>query len=97
MAIVQIVELTPENTEAVIAPMMAYHLEISERIKREMTEIQAQLVRGWRVGLGCTWGAIGSRWSELYPWDDGGQILGKALCYRAAMLLNEDPHDEPWN
>ncbi len=92
-----LIKLTPENCEAVVGPLYDYHLTISKKLEEEMTRIQAQLVRAWRVDLNCTYGGVAQRWSEFYPWDNGGQILGKALCYQAATLLSEDPHNDPWN
>ena len=90
----KLIVLTPENCEAVVAPLLQLHDTTTERLDKEMTIVQARIVRGWRVDLGCTWGLIGERWSELYPWE-GGQILGRALCHRGAILLNENPED--WN
>ena len=93
----KLIVLTPENCEAVVAPLLQLHDTTTERLDKEMTIVQARIVRGCRVDLSCTWGLIGKRWSELYPWEDWGSILGKALCYQAAILLGEDPHNDPWN
>lgn len=95
---VQIITLTPENAETIVAPMVALHNDITARLAREvMTTDQARLVREMRCVHGMTWGRIGEEWARMFAGWDGGQILGRALCYRAAALLGQDPHDEPWN
>lgn len=94
---VRIIELTPANVESIVAPLVAKRDELHERLERDMTQAQALQVRRWRVDNGDTWGWIGQLYSAAYPEYDGGQILGREACYRAALILGEDPHDAPWN
>lgn len=83
------IELTPENVNAIGDALLAEHKRVTAELEA-MTETQAREVRRLRVDEHGTWGYIGGRYG-------GGQILGRALCYRAAVVLGEDPHDEPWN
>jgi hypothetical protein len=93
----EIIEITPENCEAIVAPLVARHLDVTQQLAAEMTQEQAELVRHWRVCLGCTWGRIGDLWEQSHPEWGGGQLVGRALCWQAATLLGESPHNEPWN
>jgi alkylated DNA nucleotide flippase Atl1 len=52
----------------------------------------AQQIRKWRVEDHLTWRAIARRASK-----DSSQLLGMALCERAALMCGEDYLQEPWN
>lgn len=61
---------------------------------------QARIIRVLRVEEGCSWRAIAEicyklGWGKWSP--PSNQILGIALCWRAAQLLGEDHEKEPWN
>ncbi len=61
---------------------------------------QARIVRILRVEKGCSWRAIAEvchnlGWGKWSP--PSNQIMGMALCERAAQLLGEDYRKEPWN
>lgn len=94
-----VVELTPDTAEVLGAALLAQQDDIVARLEREMTVDQAKAVRLLRVDCGYTWGAIGQRWASAHEGQGwvGGQVLGRALCHRAAELLSENPHEEPWN
>ena len=61
---------------------------------------QARIIRILRVEKGCSWRAIAEvchnlGWGKWSP--PSNQIMGMALCERAAQLLGEDYEKEPWN
>ncbi|MBA7698480.1 hypothetical protein ES703_107157 [subsurface metagenome] len=61
---------------------------------------QARIVRVLRVEEKCSWRAVAERchnlgWGKWSP--PSNQIMGMALCERAAQLLGEDYEKEPWN
>lgn len=65
-----------------------------------MTLEQAGIVRMLRVDKGYSWRAIAQAcydlgWGKWSP--PSNQIMGMALCERAAQLLGEDYKKEPWN
>jgi len=94
---VKIIQLTQENVDQVVAPLSDWHEQFHERLKKELTAEDAKWIREQRITLNHTWGQIGRLWEYAHDDWDGGQILGRALCYHAATLLGEDPHDKPWN
>lgn len=77
--------------------------ELSERANETMQEYKhianlitvdgAHLIRKWRVDEHLTWRSIARRFSGNNP----NQILGMALCERAAVMCNENYYKEPWN
>lgn len=91
--------LTPEAAEALGAALLAQQDDIVARLEREMTVAQAESVKLLRVTCGYTWGRIGQTWASAHEGQGwvGGQVLGRALCHRAAELLGEDACEEPWN
>jgi len=65
-----------------------------------MTLEQAKVVRMLRVDKGYSWRAVAEACYELGwgKWSPpSNQILGMAVCQRAAELLGEDYEKEPWN
>ena len=92
-----IIVLTPENIENIGTALFDRQNEITTRLSTEMTYLQAEEVRRWRVDFDCTWNRIAELWCERYRGWEADQILGQSLCYRAATILHELPHDEPWN
>ena len=65
-----------------------------------MTLGQAKAVRVLRVDKGYSWRAVAEACYELGwgKWSPpSNQIMGMALCERAAQLLGEDYEKEPWN
>lgn len=67
-----------------------------------MTMSMAVQVRVWRVNNRMTWRRVArSAWFEV--WFDQGwsppsnQIMGMALCQRAARYFQENYREEPWN
>jgi hypothetical protein len=65
-----------------------------------MTRQQALMVRKFRVEERCTWRAV-ARNCFILGWGDwqpaSNQIMGIALCQRAADILGENYRMEPWN
>jgi hypothetical protein len=57
-----------------------------------LTNTGAKLIRQWRVEEHLTWRSIARRFSK-----DSNQILGMALCQRAAQMCDEDFLKDPWN
>lgn len=61
---------------------------------------QARIVRILRIEENCSWRAVAEvchklGWGNWSP--PSNQIMGMALCQRAAQLLGEDYEKEPWN
>jgi hypothetical protein len=71
-----------------------------EKLCDGMTLEQAEVVRKLRVEKGYSWRAVAQAcydwgWGEWYP--PSNQIMGMALCERAAEFFNEDYMKPPWN
>ena len=72
-----------------------------------MTKDQAIQVRVWRINEHFTWRAvaraafgmvISDRWQKWRLWDSPSyQLMGMALCHRAAELHDQNYRKEPWN
>ena len=72
-----------------------------------MTKEQAIQVRVWRINDHFTWRAIaraafglvvGNRWQNWRVWEPpSNQLMGMALCQRAAELHDQNYKKEPWN
>jgi len=71
---------------------------------RKMTKEQAEFIRRLRVDEGYSWRAVARRcygnhrfrdWPKWGP--PSNQIMGMALCERAAEFFGEDYRKEPWN
>lgn len=65
-----------------------------------MTLEQAKVVRKLRVEKGFSWRALAQAcydlgWGKWSP--PSNQIMGMAICERAAQLLNENYMEPPWN
>ena len=65
-----------------------------------MTLEQAKIARKLRVEMGFSWRAVAEAcyklgWGKWSP--PSNQIMGMALCERAAELFGEDYRKEPWN
>lgn len=74
--------------------------EIEETVQKFLTPEKARVVRVLRADFECTWRSVAARVFYIYPDSgvvDGHQLYGEALCRLSALLLNEDPEDEPWN
>jgi phosphoserine aminotransferase len=57
-----------------------------------LTDTGAKIIRQWRVDEHLTWRSIARRFSK-----DPNQILGMALCQRAAQMCGENYLKDPWN
>lgn len=71
---------------------------------RAMGLAAANRVRQWRVDEQGSWRHVAQRAHEAWngardrSWDPpSNQLMGIALCQRAAQLLGEDPDAAPWN
>jgi len=73
-------------------------------VREHMTKEQAEFVRKLRVDERYSWRAVARRcygnhrfrdWSKWDP--PSNQIMGMALCERAAVMYGEDYEKEPWN
>jgi len=72
--------------------------------KGQMNHEQAQFVRKLRAGEGYSWRAVARRchgnhrFGRWRKWDPpSNQIVGMALCQRAAEMFGEDYLKPPWN
>ena len=72
-----------------------------EELRSALTSLElARAVRTARVDQGGTYRVVGERVIPLLGLDIGYQDLqsvGRAACWVAAELLDEDPNAEPWN
>jgi hypothetical protein len=65
-----------------------------------LTKERAAQVREWRAADDGTWRAVASLAVDAWGGDAaarGNQLFGEELCREAALMLGEDPHDDPWN
>ena len=63
-----------------------------------MTHDHALFVRSLRVDSGLTWRGFAEECAEAWSGDwDSNQWAGKEICERAAGILGENAHGEPWN
>ena len=72
-----------------------------------MTKDQAIQIRAWRINEHFSWRAIaraafglvvGNRWQKWRVWEPpSNQIMGMALCHRAAEFFDENDREPPWN
>lgn len=63
-----------------------------------ITTEMAVRIRAWRVDEEFSWRAVAHAASELWGSAYGSnQIYGRDLCTAAALVLGENPHEEPWN
>lgn len=77
-------------------PLAYYEDCITKRLSEEMTFLQAETIRAWRVDHACSYEQIGAMWCARYRGWEAVSTLGEALCYRAARILHEYPDDTPW-
>lgn len=70
-------------------------MKLSEKVEKDMTRTQAQVIRGLRLS-GCTFGRISEIMNELLGWEKG-QYVGRRYCMKAASILEMDWSAEPWN
>ena len=94
--------ITIESVEQLqeIAKAAAERFEEFREFCSPMELWQARIVRVLRVEVKCSWRAIAEAcyklgWGKWSP--PSNQIMGMALCRRAAQLLGEDYEKEPWN
>jgi hypothetical protein len=94
------VEELKELIKAASERFEAYTLFVTEH----MTKEQAEFVRKLRVDEGYSWRAVARRcygnhrfrdWPKWGP--PSNQIMGMALCQRAAEMFGEDYQKPPWN
>ena len=83
-----------------MAKQAAERFEEFKELCQPMTVRQAKIVRMLRIDQNLSWRAIAQvcynfGWGKWSP--PSNQILGMALCWRAAQLLGEDYEKEPWN
>lgn len=67
-----------------------------------MTMVQASQVRIWRVAKRMTWrsvarAAFDENWFSRSWQPPSNQLMGMALCEKAAAFLRENFREEPWN
>jgi len=72
----------------------------SRKLVRRMTQEQATVIRKLRVDEGYSWRAIARAcydlgWGEWEP--PSNQIVGMAICERAAKFFDENYLEPPWN
>jgi len=71
--------------------------------KKRMTPEQAALVRTMRLGWGFTWRSVArycweQNWRMWRSWQPvSNQLMGMAICRRAAEIFGENFREPPWN
>lgn len=94
--VISSVEEFRELAQAAMATKQAFDEEAADFVDESV----ARAVRGLRCDEGYSWRAVAS---EMHARLGGGwsppsnQLMGMALCERAAALLGEDPGAAPWN
>lgn len=83
-----------------MAKQAAERFEEFKELCSPMEPWQARIVRVLRVEKNCSWRAVAEvchklGWGEWSP--PSNQIMGMALCERAARLLGENYEEPPWN
>ena len=93
--------VTIESVEQLkdMAKQAAERFEEFKELCSPMELWQARIVRILRVEKKCSWRAIAEvchklGWGEWSP--PSNQIMGMALCERAAQLLGENYEETPW-
>jgi len=94
--------ITIESVEQLkeMAKAAAERFEEFKELCKPMTFKRAKIVRMLRVERGCSWRHIAETcyrfgWGKWSP--PSNQIMGMALCERAAQLLGENYEEAPWN
>lgn len=73
------------------------------KMTQRMTRSQAEYIRKLRIEQGYTWRLIAracayQNWQGWKRWAPiSNQLMGMALCDRAARMFNEDFRAKPWN
>ena len=83
-----------------MAKQAAERFEEFKELCSPMKLWQARIIRVLRVEENCSWRAVAEAcynvgWGKWSP--PSNQIMGMALCQRAAQLLGQDYEKEPWN
>lgn len=83
-----------------MAKQAAERFEEFKELCSPMEPWQARIVRVLRVEKNCSWRAVAEVYHKLGwgKWSPpSNQIMGIALCERAARLLGENYEEPPWN
>jgi len=93
------ITINPEELKR-FAETAANLFEDCRKMVEPMTEEQAEVVRRLRVEEGYSWRAIAHAcydlgWGHWSP--PSNQIVGMAICERAAEFFGENYRQEPWN
>lgn len=95
--------ITPENFKRLAAQARttkaSFDLQVEELL-RNANDPRCWFVKYLRVSEECTWRRVAEQCHDLWggQWEPpSNQLMGMALCERAAFLLDEDPGAEPWN
>jgi len=93
------ITINPEELKR-FAETAANLFEDCRKMVEPMTKEQAEVVRKLRVQEGYSWRAIAHAcydlgWGHWSP--PSNQIVGMAICERAAEFFGENYKQEPWN
>lgn len=93
-------EMTPERMSFLMREGARTANEFEAHVRRTMTEEKAREVRDLRCVKHHSWRALSRechlRWGGAWA-PPSNQLMGMALCERAAEMLGEDAHALPWN
>lgn len=88
-----------EELDVLVQAALATRASFDELVAN-MTMEQAQFVRKIRVDEDDSWRGVAHACYEAWngDWDPpSNQLMGMALCERAAYLMGESPNEAPWN
>lgn len=94
-----LISLTPAQLmELAVAVEKTQQLFKAEAKNVVSSTDRADVVRALRIDDGWTWRGVAAECANLWNGTWGSnQLMGMALCERAAELLGEDFMKEPWN
>lgn len=92
--------ISPDDVEALRTAARAASATFEDLARELMTVARAYVIKSWRVDEDYTWRAVAraahAEWGNLWE-PAANQLMGRALCERAAIVLGESPTEEPWN
>lgn len=87
-----------------LAMMASKRLEGFQKDVQRMTKEEAEFVRKKRVDEGLSWRAVAQACYDAFDnWDksdwhpSSNQLMGMALCERAAEFFDENYREPPWD
>ena len=96
-----LITIKAEDVPALGKMAMEADAVLNRQARRLVTVKRADFIHGLRCMKHYSWRMVAQTCYASWPAADwapaSNQIMGTALCERAAYVLGEDPHQEPWN